>query len=268
MQLAGAVLQSAHPPSLEIERSMPDTNSEREPLRAFVLSPIDAGEFDELYRGVIRPTLEAQGVKVGRADELDLQNIMAAVVRGITTAHIIIAEITTRNPNVMYELGVAHALEKPVIILTQDIEQVPFDLRAYRVIRYSPHFAAIGSLTKTLEELVSALRDGNLSYSSPIADFAGHDSASEPTGDSLDDERVAPPPAPLELWDHLARIEDLMDELNVGTVAAGAAADEVGAKMEQRTTELSRRSRDSASMLAERRMASSVCVTALREFAT
>jgi hypothetical protein len=48
-----------------------------------------------------------------------------------------LADLTDKNPNVYYELGLAHAARKPVLLLTQDIEDVPFDLRGLRVITYA-----------------------------------------------------------------------------------------------------------------------------------
>jgi hypothetical protein len=44
--------------------------------------------------------------------------------------------MTTKNPNVFYELGLAHALEKPVVLVSSNQDDVPFDLRHIRVILY------------------------------------------------------------------------------------------------------------------------------------
>jgi len=48
----------------------------------------------------------------------------------------VVAELTSRNPNVMYELGLSHGIRKPVILISQTIDDVPFDLRAIRCILY------------------------------------------------------------------------------------------------------------------------------------
>ena len=47
------------------------------------------------------------------------------------------------SSNVFYELGLAHALKKPVILITQSISDVPFDLKSYRLLEYSTHFGRI-----------------------------------------------------------------------------------------------------------------------------
>ncbi|MEP6697900.1 MAG: hypothetical protein ABJA34_13630 [Pseudonocardiales bacterium] len=61
---------------------------------------------------------------------------MDQIWRGIRAAKILVAELTTKNPNVFYELGLAHALEKPVVLVSSNQEDVPFDLRHIRVVLY------------------------------------------------------------------------------------------------------------------------------------
>ena len=63
-------------------------------------------------------------------------DFMEQVWRGISAAKVLVAELTTKNPNVFYELGLAHALEKPVVLVTSNTDDVPFDLRHIRVILY------------------------------------------------------------------------------------------------------------------------------------
>jgi hypothetical protein len=55
----------------------------------------------------------------------------------INRARFLIADLTGQNPNVFYELGIAHALGKDVLLLTQDMAHVPFDLKGLRCILYS-----------------------------------------------------------------------------------------------------------------------------------
>lgn len=58
------------------------------------------------------------------------------VWRGVRAAKVLVAELTTRNPNVFYELGIAHALGNPVVLVSSRLEDVPFDLTHIRVIYY------------------------------------------------------------------------------------------------------------------------------------
>ena len=62
-----------------------------------------------------------------------------AITRNNSTADFIIADITERSPNVLYELGIAHALAKPVVILTQTADDVPFDLGSRRILIYGDY---------------------------------------------------------------------------------------------------------------------------------
>jgi len=56
--------------------------------------------------------------------------------QAIERAAVVIAEITPRNPNVFYEVGYAHALGKPTILLARRGSELPFDIRSYRVVFY------------------------------------------------------------------------------------------------------------------------------------
>jgi nucleoside 2-deoxyribosyltransferase len=57
----------------------------------------------------------------------------------LVSARLIIANIDGRNPNVFYELGIAHALDKPVIIISRNIPDIAFDIKGMRMILYKNH---------------------------------------------------------------------------------------------------------------------------------
>ena len=105
-------------------------------MKCFVILPFGA-PFDEYYREIITPAGKSVGLEVIRADEVyDVRPIMEDIVTGIIEADVIIAEVTRRNPNVNYELGMAHALGKPVVIISQSSEDIPFDYKHVRAILY------------------------------------------------------------------------------------------------------------------------------------
>jgi hypothetical protein len=63
--------------------------------------------------------------------------ILDKILQEIQTANIIIADCSGRNPNVFYELGMAHVLEKPVVLITRDpIDEIPTDIKSFEFIRY------------------------------------------------------------------------------------------------------------------------------------
>lgn len=139
--------------------------------QAFVIIPFDP-EFETIYHDLLVPSLEASGFEVSRADSmLDQRNILKDIIRGIDSADLIIAELTSLNANVMYELGIAHGLEKPTILLAQSIEDVPFDLRSYRVIPYSTHFKEVGALQEKIQKIATSLIEETASFENPVTDF-------------------------------------------------------------------------------------------------
>ena len=92
--------------------------------------------FQTEFERVIRPAVEDAGLTCIRGDEIYAQqSIIQDVWRSLRQARLIIAELSERNPNVMYA-GLAHTINKPIVLLTRDENDVPFDLRALRYIYY------------------------------------------------------------------------------------------------------------------------------------
>ena len=103
----------------------------------FVLMPFKAS-FDRLYKEKIKPTVESCGLKCLRADDLFSPTpILEDVWVHICKSKVVIADVTGRNPNVFYEMGIAHTVGKPVIIITQDKSDIPFDVAQFRYFLYS-----------------------------------------------------------------------------------------------------------------------------------
>ncbi len=101
----------------------------------FVMQPF-AEPLGSYYVKVFQPAIEKAGLQSVRADAeiFGTGKIIDQIWRGIKNAKVLIAELTTRNPNVFYELGIAHALQKPVVLIAANEPDVPFDLKHIRVI--------------------------------------------------------------------------------------------------------------------------------------
>lgn len=131
----------------------------KKPL-AFVLMPF-RDPFDKYYRSIIKPAIEDSGMLALRADEIyGPTEIVKDIWKAINDAKIIVAELTTRNPNVLYELGLCHAIGKHVIMLSQSVDDLPFDLRSLRCILYDtiePNWAELlrQNLMKSIEKATS-----------------------------------------------------------------------------------------------------------------
>lgn len=126
----------------------------------FVMQPF-IGHLGSYYETVYRPAIEQAGLTPVRADNeiFATGKIMDQVWRGIRQAKVLVAELTSKNPNVFYELGLAHALEKPVVLVSSNEEDVPFDLRHIRVIVYDQKDPFWGPklIDKIAENIKSAL---------------------------------------------------------------------------------------------------------------
>lgn len=105
--------------------------------KAFVVMQF-GDPFDALYSEVIKPVVEASGMEAYRADDVYQPGIILEdIITGIVESEVIIAEITPENANVFYELGYAHALKKPTILLSERTNKLPFDVSGYRCIFYT-----------------------------------------------------------------------------------------------------------------------------------
>lgn len=142
-------------------------------LKAFVIMPFD-DEFDAVYSKLIAAPLREVGYDVNRADDVETrQNILADVVRGIAEADLVIADLTASNANVFYELGLAHAMGVPTVLIAdrESANDIPFDLRQYRTEFYDTHFERAEAIAKALQKLGKAHIAEEIQFSSPISDF-------------------------------------------------------------------------------------------------
>lgn len=120
----------------------------------FVLMPFGR-EFDDIYREFIKPKILEVGLEPLRADEIfSPGSIMEQIRSAIQQSRFCVADLTGRNPNVLFELGIAQTLGKPTVLLTQDISDVPFDVAQYRTIVYNRK-----ELQKTSAILYKALQN-------------------------------------------------------------------------------------------------------------
>jgi hypothetical protein len=144
------------------------TKPQPESGQCFVLMPF-ASQFQEVYDAIVE-ALEGPELNFSctRADELfGGGHIIEDILRCIGKAEVVIADVTTKNPNVFYELGITHMakdLEK-VLILTQDMNDVPFDLRHFRCIIYQQSNPGLKQLQKTLISSVKEISKASYRFS-------------------------------------------------------------------------------------------------------
>jgi hypothetical protein len=101
----------------------------------FVLTPFHK-DFIPSYEA-IKKVCDSADIKCIRGDEKNFKgDIFSNVLKNIIQSKLIIANISGRNPNVMYELGLAHALDKNVILVAETLSNVPVDLQSKRIVTY------------------------------------------------------------------------------------------------------------------------------------
>lgn len=129
----------------------------------FILMPFGEGWSapvrDAINRSCAELATEGLEIECERADEIAKPGrITEQIIEAIRRADLIVADITGNNPNVMFELGFADALEKQIIVLNQEVSAAPFDIKDWRAIPYSvEHLKAAEEQLRRF--IVSALRD-------------------------------------------------------------------------------------------------------------
>lgn len=122
----------------------------------FVLTPFNK-DMEDTYM-VIRQTCQRMNLKCSRGDEKYLpgKDLMPQIVKMMLRANIIVANIDGRNPNVYYELGIAHALNKKTILVSKAIDNVSFDLQSKNILLYENDFDFQEKLKDALIRIVVA----------------------------------------------------------------------------------------------------------------
>ncbi len=113
-------------------------------------------DFDPVY-DIIKFVCEEVGYPALRVDEIyGPTKIIDDVFNTIVQSRMVICDLSGRNPNVLYEAGLAHARGRDTILLTQNKEDVPFDLQQYRFIHYLRNKEGLESLSNAIEQSLKA----------------------------------------------------------------------------------------------------------------
>lgn len=155
-------------------------------MKCFVLMPFgdrqsDPARFrkmEDLYSEWIKPTVESlltpteEKIACHRADkESGPGSIIEHVVESILTSDIVIADLTGRNPNVFYELGVRHAVREGTILIAEGVEHVPFDLRPLRTIIYEYTPSGMLAFRRDLENSIKTILSNPQKIDNPVRRF-------------------------------------------------------------------------------------------------
>lgn len=130
---------------------------------AFVIMPFD-DKFKDIYEFGIKEPCNEEGFYCERVDEQIFQgNILQRIFNQISKADLIIADMSEKNPNVFFEAGYAEALGKKIIFITNDIKDIPFDLKHHKHIEYK----SASSLKKEIKTILNWIMNNENSANIP-----------------------------------------------------------------------------------------------------
>ncbi|MGH8216331.1 MAG: hypothetical protein ACREPZ_11655, partial [Rhodanobacteraceae bacterium] len=122
-----------------------------------VIMPFDR-RFNDVY-GALASAAAQCDMQCLRADNIwDHDTVIQDIVSLINRSHIVVCDCTGRNPNVFYEVGIAHCLGKEVILISQQEADVPFDLRHLRYLRYLENSEGRACLTEQVAARIRTLQ--------------------------------------------------------------------------------------------------------------
>jgi len=125
-----------------------------------VMMPFVA-EFNGVY-DAIKEACTANAVFCYRADDIWANSeIMQDIFDLIFSSRIVIVDYTGRNPNVLYETGIAHTLGKTVIPITQSLDDIPFDLKPHRALKYLLNQQGLQELSDGLSKRIKTILEGH-----------------------------------------------------------------------------------------------------------
>ena len=137
----------------------------KETPKAFVVMQFSS-PYNELYEDVIKKVCKDFDLNVIRADETYGPGlILADIIKQINESRLIIAEISQSNPNVFFEVGYSHALNKPTILIAEKTTKLPFDVSPFRTLFYENTIAGKQKIEDGLRKHISAAlseRDWNV----------------------------------------------------------------------------------------------------------
>jgi len=130
-----------------------------------------------VFEKIIKPVLSELGFFCKKADDIfNTGSLMQDIADSIRESAVVIADLSDKNANVFYELGIAHAFHKRVILLTQNDDDIPSDLKAYRYYKYNVNNTdGINNFENILKNLKNSIDESlisNFSFSKKIFDIS------------------------------------------------------------------------------------------------
>jgi hypothetical protein len=125
-----------------------------------------------VYKNAIEPACVEANYKPIRVDIVEGHfNINKKIIEYLFLSPLIIAEITDKNPNVFYELGISNAIGNKTVMISQKPDDIPFDIRNYRCIIYTQTTDGLTFLKNKLIESIMTFKSWSRNPSNPVQDY-------------------------------------------------------------------------------------------------
>lgn len=131
----------------------------------FIIMPIadhpdyDVGHFNRVYEHLIKPACLKAGYRAIRADDSKASHmIMFDILKKIIECDMAICDLSSKNANVFYELGLRQAFNKKTILITDGLTNTPFDITGFRYVQYNPNLR-IDTVIRDISEVSAMLKE-------------------------------------------------------------------------------------------------------------
>lgn len=210
-----------------------------EKAKVFVIMPFSE-DFFESYE-LIKEKFNDEFEFTHAGDMDNQQNILADIIPPIYNADVVLADLTDLNPNVMYELGIAHCLNKKTIVITRDeLSKLPFDLKQYRAKAYSTHFKQFYDLLSYLDKHLHGAIDGSVIFNNPVGDFLDKNKIDPTLLFNKDNIRIDAPDSDMGFIDFIAEIEESTQEFTKSIYDISSEVKTMSAGIDSCTQEINR----------------------------
>lgn len=170
-----------------------DKSADSMPI-CFVLMPIadsvdyDPGHFGRVYEHLLKPAILEAGYMPVRADDtVKTDYIVVGIIQKIVESAMVVCDFSSRNPNVMYELGIRHAFNKPVVLVKDRKTEKIFDIQGLRYAEYDETLR-IDAVNKDISKITSAITEtatGGSEAMNSIVQLAGIKTAEAPKSQTI-----------------------------------------------------------------------------------
>lgn len=145
--------------------SQVEVSQEKSKPICFVIMPIsdvhgyEPGHFGRVYEHILKPAIIAAGYLPVRADDtIKTDYIVVGIIQKIVESEMVICDFSARNPNVMYELGIRHAFNKPVALIKDRRTDKVFDIQGLRYVEYDDSLR-IDTVQKDISKITGTIRE-------------------------------------------------------------------------------------------------------------